>query len=41
MTTLPQMGLVIPTQGAAGAGEWDDVLDDNLALIDSHRHVTG
>lgn len=40
-TTLPNMGLEQPTQGAPGAGEWDDVLDDDLALIDAHDHSTG
>lgn len=41
MTTLPQMSIVIPTRGAAGSGHWADVLDANLALIDSHDHAPG
>lgn len=41
MTTLPQMSLVLPTRGVAGAGLWGDTDDANLAKIDSHRHVIG
>jgi len=41
MTTLPNMGLTLPTQGASGAGTWDDALDANSALIDAHDHSPG
>jgi len=41
MTTLPNMNLVLPTQGAPGAGVWDDTQDANSALIDVHDHSTG
>jgi len=41
MTTLPQMGIVLPVRGAAGSGVWDDTLDADLALIDAHNHSTG
>lgn len=41
MTTLPQMGLVLPTRGAPGSGIWDDTVDADLALIDAHNHSTG
>ena len=41
MTTLPMMGLDLPVRGAPGSGVWDDTLDADLALIDSHNHSTG
>lgn len=41
MTTLPQMGLVLPTRGVGGAGVWDDSLDADLTAIDAHDHSTG
>ena len=41
MTTLPDMGLVLPTRGPSGAGIWDDTLDADLALVDAHDHTTG
>lgn len=41
MTTLPQMGLVLPERGATGSGEWHDTLDADLTRVDSHRHVVG
>jgi hypothetical protein len=41
MTTLPQMGLVLPTRGAPGSGLWADAIDAMMALIDAHTHQTG
>lgn len=41
MTTLPNMGLVLPTRGAPGAGVWDDTLDANATLTDAHNHIPG
>lgn len=41
MTTLPSMGLVLPTRGAAGAGAWDDTIDADLGLVDAHDHTPG
>lgn len=41
MTTLPNMGLVLPTRGAPGAGVWDDTLDANLTSTDAHNHIPG
>lgn len=35
------MSLKQPTQGASGAGLWDDDWDDNAELIDAHDHTTG
>lgn len=41
MTTLPNLGIVLPTRGAPGAGVWGDTEDANSALIDAHNHTTG
>lgn len=41
MTTLPNMGLVLPTRGPAGAGTWDDTVDANYGREDEHNHTTG
>jgi hypothetical protein len=41
MTTLPNMGLVLPTRGSAGSGHWADALDAQATLIDAHDHKTG
>lgn len=41
MTTLPSMGLTLPTRGAAGSGHWADVLDADLTLVDGHSHRPG
>lgn len=41
MTTLPNMGLTLPTRGPSGAGTWGDTLDANLALEDAHDHSSG
>jgi hypothetical protein len=41
MTTLPNMGLILPTRGPSGAGVWDDTLDENLGLADAHDHSSG
>lgn len=41
MTTLPNMGLVLPTRGAPGSGLWADTIDANAALEDAHNHTTG
>lgn len=41
MTTLPAMGLVLPTRGAPGAGVWDDTIDADLGLLDAHDHTVG
>jgi hypothetical protein len=41
MTTLPNMGLVLPVRGDLGAGIWDDTLDADLEDIDAHDHSTG
>jgi hypothetical protein len=35
------MGLELPTQGAPGAGVWDDVLDSNSQKTDAHDHSAG
>lgn len=41
MTTLPNMGLVLPTRGAPGAGQWGDTDDANSARVDAHDHSPG
>lgn len=41
MTTYPNIGLTLPTRGAAGSGHWADVLDANTALLDGHDHTSG
>lgn len=41
MTTLPNIGLTLPTRGAPGAGAWGDTEDANSALIDAHDHTSG
>jgi len=41
MTTLPNMGLVLPTRGAPGSGAWGDAIDANYVLEDAHDHTTG
>jgi hypothetical protein len=41
MTTLPNMGLTLPTRGPSGAGLWGDTDDANLALTDAHDHASG
>lgn len=41
MTTLPSMGLILPTRGSAGAGTWDDTLDADLTKLDGHDHTEG
>lgn len=41
MTTLPNMGLVLPTRGAPGSGSWGDTVDANYAKQDAHDHTTG
>lgn len=41
MTTLPQMGLTLPTRGPPGAGLWGDTDDANLAKLDVHDHSSG
>jgi hypothetical protein len=41
VTTLPNMGLVLPTRGAPGSGTWGDTIDANYALEDAHDHSTG
>lgn len=41
MTTLPSMGLTLPTRGSGGAGAWGDTLDADLALLDAHDHSSG
>lgn len=38
MTTLPNMGLVLPTRGSSGSGHWADTLDQNLSRLDNHDH---
>lgn len=35
------MGLTLPTRGDAGAGAWDDTIDTNYGLEDSHDHGPG
>lgn len=41
MTTLPNMGLELPTRGPAGSGTWDDTLDANATKVDAHDHTVG
>src|SRR5256885_15844502 len=41
MTTLPNMGLILPTRGAPGSGHWADTVDADLALMDAHNHQSG
>lgn len=41
MTTLPQMGLTLPTRGAGGAGQWGDTDDANWQKVDPHDHSPG
>lgn len=41
MTTLPNMGITLPTRGAGGAGLWGDTDDANSSLIDGHDHSSG
>lgn len=41
MTTLPSMGLTLPTRGSAGSGLWGDTLDADLGLLDAHDHTSG
>lgn len=41
MTTLPSMGIVLPTRGAPGSGLWADALDAALTLTDGHTHLPG
>lgn len=41
MTTLLNIGLILPTRGAPGSGIWDDALDACLLKLDNHSHVTG
>jgi hypothetical protein len=41
MTTLPNMSIVLPTRGAAGAGTWHDALDAALTITDGHTHQPG
>lgn len=41
MTTLPNLGLILPTRGATGSGHWADALDAQAALIDAHDHQPG
>lgn len=41
MTTYPNMGLVLPTRGAPGAGVWGDTEDSNTAKLDAHDHSAG
>jgi hypothetical protein len=40
MTTLPNMGLVLPTPGGS-SGTWDDLLNAIFGLLDAHSHATG
>lgn len=40
MTTLPNMGIILPTLGG-DSGTWDDKLNAGLALIDAHDHTSG
>src|SRR5262245_52136205 len=40
MSTLPNMGMVTPTQGG-DAGTWDDKINACFALIDAHDHTSG
>ena len=40
MTTLPNMGIILPTAGG-DVGTWDDKLDAGLTLIDAHDHTSG
>jgi hypothetical protein len=39
-TTLPNMGLVQPTPGG-DSGVWDDTVNDDLEILDAHRHEAG
>lgn len=41
MTTLPNMGIVLPTRGDAGSGEWHDTIDANYGREDAHDHSPG
>ena len=38
MTTYPNINLTLPTRGAAGAGQWGNTDDANLANLDAHDH---
>lgn len=40
MPTLPNMGLITPTQGG-DSGTWDDKINAALALLDAHDHTSG
>jgi hypothetical protein len=40
MPTLPNMGLVTPTQGG-DSGAWDDKINAAFALVDAHDHTSG
>lgn len=40
MSTLPNMGIVLPTLGS-DRGTWDDKLNAGLALVDAHDHTPG
>lgn len=40
MTTYPNMGLAVPTQGG-DSGTWDDKINACFALIDAHDHTSG
>jgi len=40
MATLPNMGLETPTPGG-DAGNWDDLINDDLEILDAHRHEAG
>jgi hypothetical protein len=41
MTTLPNMGIVLPTRGAPGSGLWGDAVDAALTVTDNHDHAAG
>lgn len=41
MTTLPNLGIVLPTRGAPGSGHWADTTDANYQLLDAHNHQSG
>lgn len=40
MTTLPNMGVILPTLGG-DSGDWDDKLNAGITLIDAHDHTSG
>lgn len=40
MTALPNLGLILPVLGSSD-GNWDDLLNDCLELIDAHDHSPG